>query len=124
MIPAWTPKISIGNPIQNLNTSWHRLLIWFGRLAPRRPSKALPNRYNVFLGAHGDCGISVGSKGGKYANTVVTQCALHHFQYTTQSSMSSYNGGGYAQQQSYAPAAAGGYGTGSPAQSEGVPSVE
>ena len=34
--------------------------------------------------------------GVQHTNTVVTQCALHHFQYTTQQSVPSYN---YATQQ-------------------------
>ena len=53
--------------------------------------------------------------GVTHTNTVVSQCALHHFQYTTQQSMPQY----YPQQQQAQPDAAG---AASPAQS--APSVE
>ena len=44
------------------------------------------------------CPDAQANTGVQATNTVVTQCALHHFQYTTQS-MPSYN---YPQQQTYA----------------------
>ena len=48
------------------------------------------------------------STGVTLANTIVTQCALHHFQYTTQQSMSYYPQGQQAAtaQSSYADATA------------------
>ena len=51
--PSKIVQKSIRKPMHNLNASWHRFLIDFGRFwVPRRASKSTQNRLKIDLGRH------------------------------------------------------------------------